>query len=245
MAEDQKTTTTTTIWWETSKEQPLPEYLEEFPALALEVADNIALATCARMCRKGAGWDFYEGCWVDPRLRNAEYSIDREEEEGKLQDVFDQIKEEPAHQRPAFLMAFHRALQKAYTEFQEPAHGTDWDTILHPHAHCCLGRWYYDELGLLRDFVELWYETLLEFDNQKLVQEVPDSVVQELLSISNFLEEGKNIAESTVGKVLAEKKKMADEEYERELRNRTKKRKTNTHSDDDSSSDEDSSLSDY
>lgn len=156
-------------WWEATPDCPLHPSLASFPTLALKVAENLALAASGRMCRKGMGWDFPPGVRVDPRMRCAEHTIDKEGEVKELIDVLNCIVDDlPANRRPASSIAYHCSLRDAYKAYEEPANGTSWSVI--KIAHKCLERsWYstYSELsafGLTETFEGAWFSTFGELD---------------------------------------------------------------------------------
>jgi hypothetical protein len=95
-------------------------------AVALEVAENLALRAMSRMCRKGMGYTR----WDDPRLKDAEYMIDQEEEIGRLADALGRFESAERHKHGqvslAGLWAFYEALAQAWRHWEErPGHFDD------------------------------------------------------------------------------------------------------------------------
>jgi len=126
--------------------------------LAMEVAEEVALQSMSRMCRKGMGYRRGD----DPRLRGAEFAIDPEAEIKKLIDALDCVRGMPVTERPAALWSFHKALAGAWRAWRErDAH----DRLAAP-SHACLGEpWHHEyeqpaTYGLVRVYTELWFETL-------------------------------------------------------------------------------------
>uniref|UniRef100_A0A7R9W9C0 Uncharacterized protein n=1 Tax=Pseudictyota dubia TaxID=2749911 RepID=A0A7R9W9C0_9STRA len=182
------------IWWEASANHPIHTSLASFPSLALEVTENLALAAMGRMCRKGRGWDFPRCVRVDPRMRNAEYAVDKKSEVKKLTVVLEKIVDEtPANQQPASLIAYHVALRDAYKAFEEPENGTPWEEI--QIAHKCMERCWYEQyseptaFGLTQAFEDAWFSVFQELDkSEECVKSLqssppPDHVLNEMCEI--------------------------------------------------------------
>ena len=100
--------------WERQDELNVGEGEEmiNIPEVALEVAENIALASMSRMCRKGYGYDSDDE--DDPRLRDAEYDIDKTEELQRLGDILVHIESKDIQFRPALLFSWHKSIAAAW-----------------------------------------------------------------------------------------------------------------------------------
>jgi hypothetical protein len=156
-----------------------------------EVAENISLQAMSRMCRKGMGFRRSD----DPRLKDAEYLINPDQEVGKILAVLQIIEEEEPRLRPASLWCVQVALAKAWHRWRETKLKTAHNLA---GTSGCLGEpWFgkYEQPELADALASLWLSTLTALWDAGYELAPPPALLHELVLMPQFMARAQNLGE--------------------------------------------------
>mmetsp|Transcript_3440 Transcript_3440/g.5312 ORF Transcript_3440/g.5312 Transcript_3440/m.5312 type:complete len:350 (-) Transcript_3440:162-1211(-) len=216
------------IVWEESttdddqqQHHPLDKSLANFRKVAFDAVENLALCAMSRMCRKGMGYDFPPNVTVDPRMKDAEYTIDKEHEVSRISEALSSIMEAvPEHSlRPVYLVEVHQIMEEAYKAFEEPRNGGPGSEA--GVAHKCLESEWFQQFseptlfGLVSELEELWIDTIQQLEKNATSSSFqpppPAHVLKKIFSFCPLIERlEKEMPECILAKLLDEYGRFGD-----------------------------------